>query len=198
MKSAPARLIGRQLLEGHGRPVDPAPLGGRLDHGVLAAHVVGGHRHVDRPAHVGDDVEVGQRRLDHDDVGPLGDVEGHLGQRLAPVAPGPAGSRAGRRRRRWSRRPPRGTGRRGPRRTWRRRRARPPRSWPVAVEGAADGADLAVHHPAGRHDVGAGRRLGQRHPLVELEGGVVVDRAVGAAARRSGRGRCTRRGTGRR
>ena len=40
-------------------------------------------------------------------------------------------------------------------------------------------ADLAVHHPARRHDVGAGVGLGQRGPRVDLEGGVVVDLAVG-------------------
>ena len=59
-------------------------------------------------------------------------------------------------------------------------------------------ADLAVHHPARRHDVGAGARLGQRGLGVDLERGVVVDVAVDRRARRSGRGRCTRRCTGRR
>ena len=65
------------------------------------------------------------------------------------------------------------------------------------VERGADGGDLAVHHPRRRHDVGAGVGLGHRGPGVEVDGGVVVDVAVGGRARRSGRGRCTRRGRGR-
>ena len=48
----------------------------------------------------------------------------------------------------------------------------------VGVERGADGADLAVHHPARRHDVGAGLRLGDRGLGVDLERGVVVDRPV--------------------
>ena len=62
------------------------------------------------------------------------------------------------------RRPRRGTGRRGPRRTWPRRRGSRRRSWPVAVERVADGADLAVHHPARGDDVGAGVGLGDARP----------------------------------
>ena len=60
-------------------------------------------------------VEVGQRRLDHHEVGALGDVEQRLAHALADVAPGPAGRSGGRPGAR-SRRP-RGTGRRRPRRT---------------------------------------------------------------------------------
>ena len=74
MKSAPARLMAVSCSSGHGGAVDPAPLGGGLDHGVLAGHVVGGHGHVDRGPHVGDHVEVGEGRLDHHHVGPLVDV----------------------------------------------------------------------------------------------------------------------------
>ena len=51
---------------------------------------------------------------------------------------------------------------------------------PGAVERGADGGDLAVHHPARRGDVGAGVGLRDRGAGVELEGGVVVDVAVGA------------------
>ena len=70
--------------------------------------------------------------------------------------------------------------------------------WPASSRAAPDGRDLAVHHPAGGDDVGAGVGLGHGGPGVELEGGVVVDLAVGRDDRRSGRGRCTRRRTGRR
>ena len=47
--------------------------------------------------------------------------------------------------------------------------------WPPPSRAAPDGPDLAVHHPRGRHDVGAGVGLRQRRPGVELDGGVVVD-----------------------
>src|SRR3954447_26995204 len=36
-----------QMLQRHGGPVDPAPLGRRLQHRVLAADVIGRDRHVD-------------------------------------------------------------------------------------------------------------------------------------------------------
>ena len=51
---------------------------------------------------------------------------------------------------------------------------------PASSRARADGGDLAVHHPARRGDVGAGVGLRDRGPGVELEGGVVVDVAVGA------------------
>src|SRR5437879_2468608 len=38
----PGPLDSGEVLEGDGVAVDPAPLGGGLDHGVLAAHVVRG------------------------------------------------------------------------------------------------------------------------------------------------------------
>ena len=74
------------MLQRHGRAVDPPALGRRPDHGVLAAHVVRRHRHVDGRPHGGDDVEVGERRLHHHDVGALLDVLGHLDERLPHVA----------------------------------------------------------------------------------------------------------------
>ena len=119
--SAPARRIDVSDSRIARVAVDPAVGGGGLDHRVLAGHLVGGDGHVRRRgAHVGDDVEVGHRRLDHDDVGALGEVEQR--PRAAPRAgwPGPAG-RCGGRPAAGSRRP-RGTGRRTPTRTWRRRR----------------------------------------------------------------------------
>ena len=99
--------------------VDPAVGGGGLDHGVLARDVVGRDRDVDGVADPADDVEVAERRLHHDDVGALLDVE----QRLADALDGVGGvllvgapvalQRA--------ERPPRGTGRRRRRRTSRSR-----------------------------------------------------------------------------
>src|SRR4026207_644711 len=40
-----------------------------LEHRVLAAHVVRGRRHPELGLHARDDVEVGHRRLHHDDIG---------------------------------------------------------------------------------------------------------------------------------
>ncbi|RYZ27986.1 MAG: porphobilinogen synthase, partial [Propionibacteriaceae bacterium] len=75
---------GERLADG-GVAVDPAVRGGRLDHRVLARDVVRRDRHVHHLADRADHVEVGQRRLDHDEVGALGEVEGDLVQRLAQV-----------------------------------------------------------------------------------------------------------------
>ena len=95
----------------------------------------------------GDDVQVGHRRLDHDDVGALGDVQAR--PRAAPRGrwPGPAGRCAGRRLQRrlhrLAERPVEGRG---------VLRARRPRIADVGVPGrvqrGADRADLAVHHAA--------------------------------------------------
>ncbi len=46
------------------------------------------------------------------------------------------------------------------------------------VERAADGADAAVHHVRGRHQIGAGLGLRHRHARQDLERGVVEDLAV--------------------
>ena len=117
--SAPARRIEVSVSRIAGLAVDPAVGGGGLDHGVLAGDVVRRHRHVDRVADPAHDVEVGQRRLHHHDVGALGDVEQRLADALDGRWRGPAGRSAGRPRAR-SRRP-RGTGRRTRRRTSRSR-----------------------------------------------------------------------------
>ena len=59
-------------------------------------------------------------------------------------------------------------------------------------------ADLAVHHPARRDDVGAGGGLGERRPWRRSRAWRRCRRRRARRARRSGRGRCTRRRTGRR
>ena len=50
---------------------------------------------------------------------------------------------------------------------------------PRVVEGSADRGDLAVHHPRWGAHVGPGVGLRDRGLAVDLEGGVVVDRALG-------------------
>ena len=52
-------------------------------------------------------------------------------------------------------------------------------AWPAVLEGLPDHGDLAVHHAGRAQHVGAGLRLGHRHLAVDLQGGVVVDVAVG-------------------
>ena len=118
--SAPARRIDVSVSSTAARS-STSRRGGGLDHRVLAADVVGGDRQAGRVLDAADDVEVGERGLDHDDVGALLDVEQR--PRAAPRRrwPDPSGRRGGRRTPASSRRP-RGTGRRRRRRTSRCRR----------------------------------------------------------------------------
>ena len=114
-------LERQQGLEDQRVAVARAGRGGGLDHRIFAAHLVGEGRHPERVLHPRDDVEIGQARLDHHEVGALGEVELDLAQRLldvgrvhlvaALVALEPP-ERC---------RPPRGTGRRRPRHIWRHR-----------------------------------------------------------------------------
>ena len=116
---APARRMAIERFQGHGPLVDPAAFGGGFDHAELARDVVGRQRHAGKMvADAAEDVEIGQRRLDHDDVGPFGQIELDFAQRLARRRPpGPSDSCGGRRiAARF--RPPRETGRRRRWRTW--------------------------------------------------------------------------------
>src|SRR3954452_15864113 len=65
--------------------VQPAVGGGGFDHGVLAGDVVRGNGDVHVVADLADDVEVGEGRLDHDEVGAFGEVEVDLADRVAGV-----------------------------------------------------------------------------------------------------------------
>ena len=86
MMSAPARRMRRQRLEHRARLVDPAVARRGLQHRVLTAHVVRRRRIAERVLHLADDVEVGHRRLHHDEVGAFVDVLLDLAQRLAALA----------------------------------------------------------------------------------------------------------------
>ena len=83
--SAPARLIAVSDSSAACRSSSQPRAAGRLDHRVLAGDVVGGERQVEALARGPDHVEVRKRRLDHDHVGALGDVQLALAQRLADV-----------------------------------------------------------------------------------------------------------------
>src|SRR5437867_10615591 len=58
----------RQRFQHRAALVDPAVAGGRLEHGVLAAHVIRRRGVAERLLHARDDVEIRQRRLYHHDV----------------------------------------------------------------------------------------------------------------------------------
>ena len=53
--------------------------------GIFPAHVVGGHRHIEALAHALNHVQIGQRRLHHDDVRAFFEIERHFAQRLARI-----------------------------------------------------------------------------------------------------------------
>src|SRR5581483_7135925 len=160
-----------QRLDRGGPLVEVARGGGGLHHRVLAADVVGRDGKVEPLTHGADDVEVGQRRLDHQHVGALGDVELAFAQRLAHVAgvhlvAAPVAER---------RRAAGDVAERAVERGGELRRVRDDRR---LRQLGADRADAAVHHVAGADGVRA--RLGVRHGGArdQLERGVVVDLAA--------------------
>jgi hypothetical protein len=59
---------------------------GGLDHGVFAADIVGRHRQIDLLPEAADDIQVGQGRFDHDDVGALLHVHGGLADGFLALA----------------------------------------------------------------------------------------------------------------
>ena len=128
-------------------------------------------------AHVGEHVQVGQGRLDHEDVRALGHVQGHLLQGLPPVgrvhlvlAAVPEAGRA-------LRCLPEGAveaaGVLG--RVAHHRHVGEAR----LVQPGPDGPHHAVDHARGGDDVRAGLRVDHRGPLQQLQGGVVEQVALG-------------------
>ncbi len=85
MMSAPARLMESRVSCHDPFSVDPAPFCRSLDHGVFATDMVGGDRQVEFVMELADDIEIGNRRFDHQDVGSFLDVQGRLAQRLTAV-----------------------------------------------------------------------------------------------------------------
>ena len=169
--SAPARRIEVSVSSTAARS-SRSGRGGRLDHRVLAADVVGGDRQARRLLDPADHVEVGQRRLDHDHVGALLDVEQRLahglvgvgGIHLVAAAVAERGRGVG------------GLAERPVERRGELRRVGDDRRVLVAlrVELRAQRAHAAVHHVAGRHGVGAGRGVRDRRAGEQLERDVVV------------------------
>src|SRR5438067_7708901 len=67
----PGSLDGEQGLDRCLALVEPAPVRCRANHRVLAGDVVGGDGQLEPLARGADHVQIGQRRLDHHDVGSL-------------------------------------------------------------------------------------------------------------------------------
>jgi hypothetical protein len=121
-----------------------------------------------------DHVQIGQRRLDHDQVGPFGQIEFDFAQSFAGssrkihlITAAVAelwGALS-----RVAERPVKGTRVLGG--------VAHDRHMRIAglIEGAADGAHHAVHHGAGGDDVGAGASVADRLPAQQIERGIVVD-----------------------
>ena len=196
MKSAPARLIDVRASMTASALVEVAGGDRGLEHRVLAADVVGGHGEVRRVLHAAQHVEVGQRRLDHEDVGALLHVEQRLAHRLVAVravhlvgaAVAERGSRVG------------GLAERPVERGGELRAVGDDRhvAQALVVERVADVADPAVHHVARRDHVAAGAREAHRRARRAARATRRCRRRRRPSAARSGRGSCTRRDTRRR
>ncbi len=165
-----------QALHDRGLAVDVARGRGGLQHRVLAADAVGGHRQVGGLLDAVQHVEVGERRLDHEHVGALLHVQQRLAHRLvgvgrvhlvaAPVAERGRGVGG------LAERPVEGGGVLG--RVGDDRRVLEV----LGVQLGAQRADAAVHHVAGRHGVGARTRVRDGGLGQQLERQVVVHLAV--------------------
>ena len=156
--------------------VDPSPFRGRSDQTVLPAHGIRREGRVESLSRCSDHVQIGKGGLHHHNVRTLLQVEGDLPERFAEVGGiflvGAAVTEPG-------------DGIRGlPERTVERggmlRRVREDRSLleSLAVQGGADGGDLAVHHRTRGHEVRSGARLAHRGLREQLDRGVVADSPV--------------------
>ena len=156
--------------------IEPAVADRRLKHRVLAADVVNGNRHVKPVAGGANDVEIGQSRLDHHDVGALRNVKRDLTQRFARVGRvqliATAISLPRCRTCRISKRPiERRCILRAVRHDGDARAA-------VAVQRATNRLDAAVHHIGWSDDVGSRIRVRQSDAAEQFQRRVVVDLAL--------------------
>ncbi len=156
--------------------IDPAIGGGGLNHRIFAGNVIGHQGQIEALLDVPQDVEVGQRRLDHQEVGAFLHVEGRFAKGFAAVgrvhlvgaAVAEPGSRFG---------------------------SLPERPViagcvfhciahdrhmykPVGVQGLADCADPAVHHVRRRHHIRTRFGVGKGLPAEKFESGIVIHLAV--------------------
>ena len=146
-------------------------------HRILAADVIGGQRQVAARGQRADQVPVGERRLDHQHVGPLVGVEQRLAQRLATVADFQLVSATVAERRRRARGLAEGPVEGGSE----LRRVGEDRGVGqlLVVERRAQHTDPAVHHVRRRDDVRAGAGVADRRPREQLERLVVEHASAG-------------------
>ena len=78
-------LEGEQGLEDQRVAVARAGRRRMLDHRVFAGHLIGEGRDRERFLNPRQDIEIGQARLDHHEVGAFGEVELDLAQRFLDV-----------------------------------------------------------------------------------------------------------------
>ena len=158
--------------------VEPAVLRSGLEHGVLAADLVGKGRHAELVLDAAHHVQVRHAGFDHHHVSTFGDVHGDFAQGFVGVAgvhligffigPAKVGSRA----------------HCIPERAVKRRCIFRAVSHDAGVNAffglqrCADGGNAAVHHVAGRDDVHTGFGLGQRL-LDQCQGGLVIHDVAG-------------------
>ena len=76
---------GEHLFEDRRFFVDPTGLGGGLEHGVFAADMVSGGGEAELFFDAPDEIEIGEARFDHDDIGTFFDIEGDLSERFSGV-----------------------------------------------------------------------------------------------------------------
>ena len=76
---------GEHLFEDRSFFVDPAGLGGGLEHRVFATDMVGGGREAELFFDAPDEIEIGEARFDHDDIGTFLDIDGDLSESFSGV-----------------------------------------------------------------------------------------------------------------
>ena len=171
-----ATAHGQQAFQGNPAFVNPAVGGCGFDHGVFAAHGIGGGGQAKFGFHAPDNVQIRECGLDHHDVGAFVDIERHFADGFIGiggvhlVAAAVAEFRCGFGH--LAERPVESRGEfRGIAHDGEVGKA-------LVVQFGADGANAAIHHVAGRHHVRAGGRVAGGGFGEELEGGVVQNLAV--------------------
>ena len=158
--------------------VEPAIEGGGLEHGVFAADLVGKGRYLERVFHAAHHVQVGHAGFDHHHVRTFSDIQRDLTQRFIGIAGVHlvfllvAFAQIGRRTDGVTEWPVKGTG------VFGAVGHDPGVHKMIGFERLADGANAAVHHVAGRHDIHTRTGLCECLLYQDFNGGVVQDIAV--------------------
>uniref|UniRef100_A0A1X7ST66 Uncharacterized protein n=1 Tax=Amphimedon queenslandica TaxID=400682 RepID=A0A1X7ST66_AMPQE len=158
--------------------IQPSALACGLDHRIFAAGVIGHHRHFGEAlAHPGDDIEIGQRRFDHQEIRPFLDIDRRLFEGFSgiggihlmatPIAEfrGPLGG--------------------VPKRAVKSRSVfhgvghdrKMVKGLPI--QGLANAGDHPVEHRARSHDIGAGQGVAQRNARENIDALVIEHIAIG-------------------